>query len=235
MATFLQICQDVARESGTIPNVGDPATAQGQTGRLLRLVNWVQDAWLDIQREQDAWRWLEKEFTASLIVNKRDYSAGDLNIASRFADWKYSDVEGTGLFTMYKTSEGQSTEQVLAFKEWDSFRRQFMLGQALTQPGTPMWFSINPENQVVLYPTPDVAHTLRGVYRRGPQSLSADDDAPEMPDRFHKAIQWRALVLLAIFDEAPIQLPVWQSNFNAVMARLREDQLPRVQDYGPLA
>ena len=40
MANFLALCQKTARESGTIEGVL-PSTVVGQSGRLLKVVNWV--------------------------------------------------------------------------------------------------------------------------------------------------------------------------------------------------
>lgn len=41
---YLTLCQKVARESGVVAGV-QPATVTSQTGRLLKIVSWVNDAW----------------------------------------------------------------------------------------------------------------------------------------------------------------------------------------------
>lgn len=52
---FLQLCQRAVTEcsaSGTL------TTTAGQIGGLARIVNWVGDAWLELQSERDDWDWM---------------------------------------------------------------------------------------------------------------------------------------------------------------------------------
>ncbi len=234
MSTFLELCQAVARESGTVP-IGQPETVSSQTGRLLRIVNWVDEAYRIIQRSEADWRWLRANFSYQTIANVSVYDAESLNITERFSRWVYQSESGDNLFSIYLTSEGQSDEGLLQYVEYNTFRREFLVGSAATQTGKPIYITINDSNHLVLYPTPNAAYTLRGRYRKFHQTLSADDDIPEMPAEFHDAIRYRALMLMATFDESFAQNPMWAGEYAEIMDRLRQHQLPRVSLPEPLA
>ncbi len=59
MATYLKICQDVTRECGIAGGADTspkPTAVIGQSGELNRVVNWVSDAYTEIQSDIK-WRW----------------------------------------------------------------------------------------------------------------------------------------------------------------------------------
>lgn len=235
MSTYLQLCQDAARESGTVSNIGQPETTTGQTGRLLRILKWVTKAYEDIQRQQNAWRWMNADFSGETVAAVQQYDAEAMGITERFSRWICYTDDGDQLFSLYKTSEGQADEGFLQFVDWNKFRRDLMTGSAATQQGRPIYFTIDTENKLRLWPTPDAAYTLRGAYYKAPQSLSDDADTPEMPAEFHDVIVWRALMLLGQFDEAFNQIGGWNAEYQSIMDELRLHQLPRMKVRSTLA
>lgn len=235
MSTFLQLVQAVAQESGTVPNVGDPLTLVGQGGRMSRIIGWVRDAYEQIQTHERDWLWLAADFEGSATAGTRASDSGALGIATRFSEWKTRDNDGHGTFTIQDPSLGRADEMPLGEVEYAYFRRQYTVGSAAEDTGRPVRFAIDPLNRVALYPLPDKAYTLRGQYRKAPQVLSVDGDIPEMPQEFHDAIKWRALIQLGVFDENPVQTPAWQAEFNRLFERLRTMQMPEITTGGPLA
>lgn len=235
MATFLELVQDAAEESGTFPNIGDPETLSGATGRTLRMKNWVARAYRDIQRLERGWKWLVGEFSGATIASTQRYASTDLSIASRFSQWIPFDGDEMRTFTAYKTADGQSTEGFLEFVEWMEFRRRYMVGSQADDTGAPDVFSIDADQKIVFYPIPDAAYTVRGLYRKAPQTLSDDADTPEMPAEFHDIIKWKALEYLGLYDEAADQLPGWRANYMDMLHELRRHQLPALRKPGPLA
>lgn len=232
---YLALCQEVARESGTVPTIGQPATVTGQVGRLQRVVYWVNTAWQMIQHNEPNWRWMNAEFSAETSSGTQEYTSATMGIADRFADWRYRGEEMDNLFSVYETAAGQADEGLLSYVEWPKFRRLAMVGGAAGTTGKPIYISVDDSRNLVLYPTPDGSYTIRGRYHKAPQELTADSDVPEMPEQFHRAIVYRALMLLAQFDEAQNQMSTWQFEFNLIMDRLRMNQLPRVTVAGSLA
>lgn len=235
MSTYLEICQDVARESGTVPTIGQPDTITGLSGRLLRIANWVNDAHKDIQRMYETWRWLNADFSGQTIASTQNYNAASMGISSRFSRWVTRGQRERDTFSIYLTSEGQEREQFLEFIEWENFRFTVMVGGNATREGKPIYVSINDQRELVFYPTPDAAYTVRGRYYKAPQTLTVDADTPEMPEEFHDIIKWRALMLMGLFDEAFEQYAGWTQEYNRMLDQLTDSQLPRLMTPGPLA
>lgn len=60
---FLQLCQRAAVECGAASNsaitqVMPTTTVAALPSNLGRIVNWVNDAWTDVQMDQDEWEWM---------------------------------------------------------------------------------------------------------------------------------------------------------------------------------
>lgn len=233
MSTFLELCQAVARDSGTVSDLTAPSTVIGQTGRLLRIVNWTAEGYRDIQRRRDDWRWLRREFSGQTIATVSRYA---LNTTSeRFKHWVFHSDSGEDTFSVYLTSAGQTGEGWLRYVPWDDFRRTRLFGSAAADTGKPRDITVDPLNRLVVHPIPDDIYTIRGEYYQAPQILTADADVPEMPEAHHEAIKWQALILLGTFDEAKEQIPAWVAFLNRHIASLERTQTPRVVLAGPLA
>lgn len=225
MATYLELCQAVAKESGTVPGEGQPTSVSSQVGRLNKIVRWTNRAWETIQNERDGWRWMQGEFEGDTVAAQQRYSASDLGIA-RFGEWKYTGLRQEPRFSLFDPAIGRNSEGPLNFLSWDDFYATQLRGSE--QEGKPVWFSISPQEEIVLSPTPDKTYTVRGLYRKGVQTLTENTDVPEMPARFHDAIMWRALLFLATDDESVVQLPLWRLEYQRLMSDLQRDQLPRM-------
>lgn len=235
MPSYLTLCQDVARESGTFSNVGDPLTVVNQSGRLLRLTHWVNDAWGEIQREQPRWRWMIGDATGDTIAGVTGYSGAALGVSERFLRWEPYDDRQECDVSAWDAAIGRSDEGYLRFAEWLDFRRMYQSGEQAERTGKPEVASIAPNGELTVYPIPDKAYRLRCQYRKTAQALAADSDTPEMPEDFHDAIKWKALVYLGMFDEAQSQVSMWQAKYARTMEHLRNNQLPRMVHGGPLA
>lgn len=199
------------------------------------MVNWTRDAYRDIQRKRKDWRWLFADFSGQTISGTRSYDSAALSISSRFSRWVHQGEDGENAFTIYKTSEGQDTEGFLHFMEWGDFRRIALVGSEATRTGAPIYISEGTDRKLYLHPIPDAAYTLRGRYYKAPQVLSADGDTPEMPEEFHEAIMWRALMKLAIFDEAAQLTPYYTNEYSRLIEDLIHHQVPRFTRAEPLA
>lgn len=233
MSTFLQLCRAVARDSGTVSNLPAPATTASQTGRPYRITEWVKDAYRMIQLRRDDWRWLTVEFSGQTIASTRSYDSAAMSISERFGHWvfhNYFDNERT--FSAYLTSAGQDDEWFLSVVPWDRFRARYMVGTAATDSDKPRYVSVDPQGNLVFYPTPDAAYTIKGQYYKAPQELSEDVDVPEMPARFHEMIKWGAILELERYDEAPI---TGAYPYRKLLSEMEFQQTPRIEKAGPLA
>ncbi len=235
MTTFLQLCQDVALESGTVPGSGKPETVTDQTERLGRIVGWVARAYRNIQNAERYWKWLEDTVTKNLTEGVDEYSASALGL-TRFSHWLPERPGAQATFTLYETSVGQADEGHLRYVPWGDFQPIYDVGSNASQTGKPTIFTITPANAVQVYPIPDnTGFTMRARYYKSDQALAADDDVPEMPAHFHDAIMYKALEYLCIFDEESEKRLTWHNEYQRVMSNLRGDQLPQIKLGGPLA
>jgi len=225
MATFLQLCQYVAADSGTISGESQPSTVVGQTGRLGKIVRWTNEAWRSIQNAHGEWRWMRSDFSGPTVSGTRSYAGSDWSL-TRHAEWVHDHTGNENRFSIYLTATGVSDEGPLAFRDYDWFYANCMRGTQTN--GRPVYFSVTPDNKLALHPIPDAVYTVRGPYRKTPQDLTANSDEPEMPARFHDLIRDVALMALGTYDEAIQQIPLWRMQKIERFNHLERDQLPRV-------
>lgn len=228
--TFLELCQRTAAESGTFGGAAQPSAVTSQEGRLLNLVNWVAQAWTDLQTSRKDWLWLEADYSGGTLSGQRNYSASDFGISSRFGTWIYDNDQTRAPVTIYLTSAGKTKEQRLTYVPYRKFRSIFQFGSNDSLQDYPQYFTIAPNKDMLLHPIPDAAYTVTGLYRKSAQVLAANGDTPEIDSQHHMVIVWRALCRhLAIYDEATVQQAAWQSNMRELEFNLLSEQTPKME------
>jgi len=216
---FLQLCQDTVRESGTISGDATPATVAGQSGRLLKVVNWVSKAWTAVQNLHDDWLWMRAEFSGNVVAGNAKYTNASWGL-TRWSRW----ISEPKCMSIYLTALGVSDERPLVEIEWAEWRKRYGFG--LQVNNRPHEYAISPQGQFCLGPIPDSAYTVRGEFQMGAQTLAANTDIPELPDTtLHTVIVWRALLLLAQFDEGQ-----WPTGVAQVHC---QDDLQSMKKYRP--
>lgn len=230
---YLQLCQRLAQESGTIKGDSLPTAVTGQSGRLLKIVNWVAAAWLDIQTAKDSWQWMRDEFSSGVIVaGTARYSPTTLGL-TRHRRW-LPDTPDYLSMSIYKTSDGAAYERPLKQISFPQFRSMYARGTH--DQGTPAHWASAPDGELCLGPTPDAAYTISGEYWKSAQTLSANTDTPELPSDYHMLIVWRALINIAGFDEAKATLDYAKLKHDPLWNDLCRTQLPEISfGHGPLA
>lgn len=192
--TYLQIVRRLARACGMTASANIPATVAGQTGNLLDAVDWANDAYNELQTSQD-WRWLRSQFTVNTTSGVDAYAYGactDSRLSatiSRFSKWFANDNLTPP--KCYLTSGGVGGQYFLKFIDWESFCSLYRIGNI--NPSSPCHITVDPQDRLVLGPTPNDVYTITGDYQMGPQVLSVDDDTPEMPSKFHMLIAYDAM------------------------------------------
>lgn len=232
--TFLELCQRVAQESGTVPNLDSPATVTGQEGRLRRIVDWTAQAYEAIQTETSWWLWMQAEFQGNVLVGTREYDGAAFG-ADRFADWVLDRTGRWTNITSWDPSVGRSDEGPLHVVPWPHFRVHHLTGSLAEDTGPVTHVSRTPGGKLSVYPLPDAEYAIRGVYRKLPQKLAADSDVPEMPADLHEIIAWRALLLLQRHDEAFDQMTIDFAEYRRLLSQLRLREMPAMSLPGPLA
>lgn len=234
---YLELAQMTTQQSGTIQGVL-PLTVVGQANRLKQVVDFVKEAYVDIQNAHRMWRWMSSRWTGQTVINQREYVATtftderDGGLITRFSQWGFrQDGSDIGL-SFYLTSAGVAEEGPLRWLEPDEFYETQMRGTQM--PGKPQFYSVSLNNKLMLSPLPDDVYTLRGKYRKSPQLLTLDADIPEMPVDFHTIIKDAALSYLEGFDEGP-RIPVYRLRMLPNWSMLEMHQLPHVKWGEPLS
>lgn len=236
MSTFLQLCAKLRQNNrGT-----GPATVIGQTGELGRHVAWVSDAYVDIQNRHINWRWLRSQFTFNTVAGTDQYSYATItdsrlsSLIARFARWVPHDDRGYPNIKRYLTSTGIAAEGWVTYLPWQDFRKVYKFGARANVTGSPIHITIDPQNNLVLGPKPNDIYTVTGEYQMAPQVLAVDADVPEMPDRFHDLIMYRAMEKTASDASAPERMDRAIRDGNRLMRALEAEQLPQVMLGAPM-
>ena len=233
MSSFLQLAQDVARESGTVSGT-NPTAVASQTGRLLKIVEWTAQAYVRIQNLHADWRWMQKTFEGTTTSGAAQYTAASWSVTD-LRDWLRDDrVTCYRPHTIYLTATGVSDEGALQEISWQQWRTRYDRGSQTNN--RPSEYAISPAGEFSLGPIPDDTYTVSGEYRQAAVVLAADADTPAMPGAFHDIIVWQAIMMLAEFDEDVQQRAAAIIKYNAILENLQRDQLPVISlGGGPIA
>lgn len=193
---FIEIVRRVKLESGRL--TAGPASVSSASGRDLMIVNWVRDAWRQLQEMPRSWAWKRK--TASdLPILQGFYSYGPAALGiDDHGDWAPEDDSYRP--RVYEAAT-PSSYTLLRWVSYSTFQAAFL--RPGTAPGMPQYWSESPAGDFLLGPVPDRNLMLSVDYYDAPQDLSIDTDIPALPERHHTVIVWRALEEVAKFDAAP--------------------------------
>lgn len=175
--TFLELCRETRAQCGL---GGDgPTTTVAQTGEMLLVVNWVQEAWTMVQQMRH-WRWMWELATVT-IPDGASYATQVVP-----ADRYLHDTAYVG-------------DTPLTFVPWDIWR---LSHPSITQSGPPSEWTIRPDNRFQVDAVSSGATVVTVERYRVPTALDGDDDVPELPAEHHMLIVWQAVLLYAGHDEA---------------------------------
>lgn len=210
--TYLQICQRAATECGVASGSAIQAvmpTVAGANGSLGRVVNWVGDAWNDIQTAHEDWIFMRSSnilgsgVAFATVAGQASYplgtGPGTVGIAAAaFGKW---DEE---TFRNYTTTVGFPNEMFLDCIPFDAWRDSYMLGAMREAKTRPVAIAIGPDQSLNLGPPPDGEYTVTGDYFVAPSQMVLDADVPlGLPIRFHMLIVYRAMTKYGSYEAAP--------------------------------
>jgi len=213
---FLQLCQQVRQEAGIASN--GPSTVGSQTGEMKRLVDWVAQAWVEIQEARNDWEWMRQSISFDTVAGQQIY-APSLGMVAR---WKEDS------FRSFRASAGVGTEIFLANCNYTTFRDYYLFGSRQSLTTSPVTVSVMPDKSLILGPIPDDIYTVRGEYYKVPQTLASDTDVPDMPARFHWAIIHKALMKYGSYEAAMEVIQEQSGLYSAMFSRLEAEQAPQI-------
>lgn len=233
--TFLTLVQDLYREvgaSGGTPSVAIP-TIVGVSGEILRLVNYVHDAELEIQNLWVDWKWLRKTLTFYTGTQNQTGIFTTMNGAisaqpTDLAEWDWE--------SFFILPPGSSFYQPLPAVEWQEVRREVFDTTDFNQPSRVI---VMPDNTFRFDLIPDQSYQCTVEYRAVPYDLKLDADISNIPARFANRliVEW-ARMKYGMFESAAEQVTSAKLNIygtlddagiptnNGILAALENDQLP---------
>ncbi len=194
---------------------------------MKRIVDWVSEAYGDIQNEHATWRFLKTEFSFSTIYNTQDYTPAAVNLTD-LATWAKGDKE----ISIYSSV---SDETFLIYLPWADFRTEYLFGTNRTKLERPTTYTVKPNNSLSLFPIPNAVFTVPGQYYKTAQEMTANSSTPVFPARYHMGIVWKALMYYGAYAAADEKYAHGQSEYKAVKAQM---ELSELEDMGfgePLA
>ena len=220
--TYLQLCNLVVQRCGI--SGGPMATTVGQSAERARVIQWVDEAYTNIQELRPNWDWMTGDVTFPTVASKQFYTPSDCNL-NDFASWDRDS------FRYYFNTPGIRSEVYCRWLEWDAFRDTYIYGNLRVTPGTPQCISDRPsDHALALGMLPDaVGYTVVGEYYKAPSTLALDGDVPAMPARFHMLIVYLAMKSYANYEAAAEVMAEANIQYARMMRRLEADQLPPIE------
>lgn len=207
-ATFLELVNRTIRECGI--SGGDTVSVTGNTGIRHKVVNWVADADLYIQKKYKDWNFLHKQYSISTIVDTKDYvKPTDLGM------W---DVDS--FYLNYTTADNIRLDNI-DYIDWRDNH-----GMGVQTSSNPYAVAFKPNKDIILYPAPDAIFTMTADYWKIPTRLVANADQSDIPETFEDVIIHRAKILYAQHEEAGDMLSVAKEEYGEGLIDLKANEAP---------
>ena len=185
---FLELAQETRRLSG-VGGTG-PVNVETAAGMELKIVNYVSNAWIDIQAHPKNWKWMWADYMIDLvpgpgvqplqsILNTREYALVNC------------DKIRVGTFRSYLTATGTSDRQRMIWVPWRQYRARYGVVDELAN--RPIQASRQPSGDLVLYPKPNDIYSIEFEHFTKAQFLTVNTDVPGLPIDFHMLIVYEAL------------------------------------------
>ena len=230
---YLQLVQRLHRESGASGN--GPTTIVDATKEHLQMFDWVADALRELEARPLDLRWMRRRATIATVAALTSYAPraaivdGGLGLTN-FGRWR---PESDEWVPKCQDPADASRTWDLEWMTLDQWRECYV--HSTQAPGSPIAWSVDDDNSLLIGPTPDAVYSIRMEYLRKPQELADNDDEPEFDADLHLVLMWRALVEVGKADNAPDVLARAQTNYGRLEDNLLSRYTRRMTWGAPLA
>jgi tetratricopeptide (TPR) repeat protein len=213
---YLALCKRLRQEAGYSGN--GPASVDGQSGEMQRVIDWIAQAWTEIQVMRKDWRFKLSPFSISMTSGE----------TQKLISLDMRDLKSDSI--MVQRADGSRTYPLhVSIEELRKYRREQDSPQ--TYP-----FIVAQENGLIeVYPDLGEDVTIQGEYYRAPEVLTNNTDVPDLPEAYHLLIVWGALMQLASYDEAGNLYQRAAENYAKMLSTLNGEYLPTMMQAKPLA
>ena len=199
-----------------------PASIENTTSEEVnRLKDWINEAWMDIQETRHDWQWMRGSCSFTTVAGQAVYTQSQSGVTD-FGHWTRD------TWRIYTTSVGMPSEQFLMYRDYESWRNLYQFGSMRTSQTQPVDLTITPEKSLGLGPVPTAGYTVIGDYFKAPTEMTLNADTPAIPSRFHMLIVYRAMMFYGVSEAASEVYEEGKIEFNRMMARVSESNLPEL-------
>lgn len=174
MSTFLAICQEVSDIVGLQGTIQSVSTVSGYQSTL---VQYVKNAYEDIQSYRDEWRFLRTFVNINLTAGDTSYTP-----ISNIEKWDMTHI-------YYDNSP-------LTIVSYDYYIESEQLTASQSSPSL---VAQDYSNKNLHFNPADSSYTITAYYWSIPETLSNNTDIPSIPVEYHKLIIYRAATDFAAF------------------------------------
>ena len=224
---YLQLANRLRRKC-RVSGSGFTTTQGSQVEEYYRLLDWVNEAWVDIQLKRTDWLWMKKSMSFPTVLNQASYTVAQIGLTD-FANW---DLD---TFRNYNTAIGLNSEIEMSTISYAEWRSNYQLGSIRNANSRPMEFAVLPDLSIGLGPVPLAGYTVTGEYFKVPTELALDADVPGLPIQYHMAIIYRAMMYYGASEIASEVYQEGEKEFALMMNRLGMTQIVDVTLPGALA
>jgi len=214
VGTYLQLVQDLHRECGASGVA--PTSVLSPTGEARRLVQWIRNADLHIQRLWINWKFLRATYSQPTVNGQIT-----LPKPGNLAVWD--------LDTFFIIPPGGTPgvdNAPFEAVEYDGVKSDLLD----ISSGEPTRVIIMPDNSLKFEGTPNGAYTILADYYKTPVPLAANTDVSLIPEEFHPLIVGRALILYGNFENAAEIKKQGEETYGLFIGQLENRELPN-QNY----
>lgn len=232
---FLQLGQNLARECGA--NNVNLTTMVAQSGENLRFVNWVAQAWSELQTLHDDWEWMR---SSALLGGGVSFvpvaGAAGSNCAFGTSPGQIGILDTAwgkwckDSFRNYVTSVGTNSEIFMPAVGYDYWRDSYMYGANRQVQTRPVSIAIAPDKSLCVGPPSNGLYTVYGDYYRAPTVMSLDADTPTgLALPYQWAIIYKGMTYYASYEAAPEVMARGDDGWGEIVSELERQYGPRVR------
>lgn len=170
-------------------------TVVGQTGLKGEIVNFVNDAYQDIQRDRKDWPWRITQGTLALSSGNRVIALTTItgSLSTYYEMRPMTAINRAQYILCYNTATGVSDETEVWFIPYWKWRGWFDARTIAT--GKPQFFTIRPDRGIEFDRTLDANYTIAFDYTRVIHVLAVDADEVYIPPEYDDVIPWGAVLM----------------------------------------
>lgn len=206
----------------------DLTSVQNLSGEAARVRDWVKTAWIDLQASKEDWNFMRSSVDFTLTADKQFYTPAEAGLDD-FGNWKRDS------FRCSTNGNNYLDEQLLNYMEFTTFRNLYMYANMRNTRQRPVVVTVDPQKKLGFGAKPDRDWQINGEYYRKPTDIVQETDSPDIPDRFHMILVYRAMMYYGGYEAAAEVYQRGSSEFKRNMNWLEIDQLPSIISGPPLA